>query len=546
MSIRVLVELFIGVNVKKTIKNIADSSIVNHGKGKINRYELLRCHTQLRNEHTRKAIIREEQTYRSQCLAGPGINAMFELLYRPPYKVMIIGPGCSVACIPAAEASLYWNLTHVSYSCLSPSLSNKERFPNFFRTSTPDVMQNPARVGIMEKFNWRKVAIFQESNEYFASLMDSAIVLMDERNITLITNEIFQTDVTLQLQSLKNKDARIIVTGFYQGQAESIFCQIYHMGLYGEDIVWTLPNWYTANWWEAATGCTPEQMLKVLQGSLYFGPVYKNPVLETSIAGINTDEFDRLFLERTNGSKPYGMNMNPVYYDAIWAAALGLNLTITKMAERGINKTLDQFTYADYEINQLIIESMHEIEFIGIRGYTRFDENGDPSGIVEILQQHGENVTQVGIHLPSADGEGYFHWMNGGIQWPGGVPPRDSSIIIPIKLFVSSNLYSSMVALAASGICIAFSLLLFNLAFRKRRLIKLSSPNINNIILLGCMLSYATVLIEESSEQHVLLFCTMRKFFFVTGFACAFGALFAKTWRVHRIMITSMKGVKKV
>lgn len=107
------------------------------------------------------------------------------------------------------------------------------------------------------------------------------------------------------------------------------------MGLYGEDIVWTLPNWYTANWWEAATGCTPEQMLKVLQGSLYFGPVYKNPVLETSIAGINTDEFDRLFLERTNGSKPYGMNMNPVYYDAIWAAALGLNLTITKMAERG-------------------------------------------------------------------------------------------------------------------------------------------------------------------------------------------------------------------
>lgn len=57
----------------------------------------------------------------------------------------------------------------------------------------------------------------------------------------------------------------------------------------------------------------------------------------------------------------------------------------------GINKTLDQFTYADYEINQLIIESMHEIEFIGIRGYTRFDENGDPSGIVEILQQHGES-----------------------------------------------------------------------------------------------------------------------------------------------------------
>lgn len=59
----------------------------------------------------------------------------------------------------------------------------------------------------------------------------------------------------------------------------------------------------------------------------------------------------------------------------------------------GYNKTLDEFTYADYDINQLIISSMKEIEFVGIRGYTKFDANGDPSGIVEILQQQGFRIS---------------------------------------------------------------------------------------------------------------------------------------------------------
>ena len=55
----------------------------------------------------------------------------------------------------------------------------------------------------------------------------------------------------------------------------------------------------------------------------------------------------------------------------------------------GINKTLDKVTYADIHIHDLIVESFKEIEFVGIRGFTKFGASGDPSAIIEFKQQQG-------------------------------------------------------------------------------------------------------------------------------------------------------------
>ena len=57
------------------------------------------------------------------------------------------------------------------------------------------------------------------------------------------------------------------------------------MGFYGDHILWTMPNWYSVKWWEDPVGCTKEEVLQVVEGSLYFGPVYKNPVLQEGISG---------------------------------------------------------------------------------------------------------------------------------------------------------------------------------------------------------------------------------------------------------------------
>ena len=49
-----------------------------------------------------------------QCEVGRAMNAMYKLLYTPPTKIMVLGPGCSLACEPLAKGSYEWNITMVS------------------------------------------------------------------------------------------------------------------------------------------------------------------------------------------------------------------------------------------------------------------------------------------------------------------------------------------------------------------------------------------------------------------------------------------------
>ena len=62
---------------------------------------------------------------------------------------------------------------------------------------------------------------------------------------------------------------------------------------------------------------------------------------------------------------------------------------------------MDSFTYKDSDINDLIMESLYEIEFVGVRGYTQFDRSGNPAGVVSISQQQGKYsiiVTELGFY----------------------------------------------------------------------------------------------------------------------------------------------------
>ena len=56
----------------------------------------------------------------------------------------------------------------------------------------------------------------------------------------------------------------------------------------------------------------------------------------------------------------------------------------------GMNKTLDEFTYADGDINRLIVESFYEVDFQGLTDRIRFSVQGRTSGFIGISQQIGK------------------------------------------------------------------------------------------------------------------------------------------------------------
>ena len=78
----------------------------------------------------------------------------------------------------------------------------------------------------------------------------------------------------------------------------------------------------------------------------------------------------------------------------------------------------------------------------------------------------------------------------------------------------------------------------------------MSSPNMNNLIIVGCILTYTSVIIlgldsYMTSTEAFPYICAARAWVLMSGFSLSFGSMFSKTWRVHSIF-TNVQLNKKV
>ncbi|XP_030877627.1 gamma-aminobutyric acid type B receptor subunit 1 [Leptonychotes weddellii] len=112
----------------------------------------------------------------SKCDPGQATKYLYELLYNDPIKIILM-PGCSSVSTLVAEAARMWNLIVLSYGSSSPALSNRQRFPTFFRTHPSATLHNPTRVKLFEKWGWRKIATIQQTTEVFTSVSVHALKL---------------------------------------------------------------------------------------------------------------------------------------------------------------------------------------------------------------------------------------------------------------------------------------------------------------------------------------------------------------------------------
>ncbi|XP_054755392.2 gamma-aminobutyric acid type B receptor subunit 2-like [Lytechinus pictus] len=132
----------------------------------------------------------------------------------------------------------------------------------------------------------------------------------------------------------------------------------------------------------------------------------------------------------------------------------------------------------------------------------------------------------------------------------GGTPPKDADSHQIVTEQVSRELFISMLTFSIIGIVIAICFLFFNIFYRDEKLIKMSSPNMNNIIIGGCILTYITAIILGVDiglldQNGLKVICQARTWIFSIGFTLSFGAMFSKTWRVYSIF-TNKKLQKRV
>ncbi|XP_022382779.1 gamma-aminobutyric acid type B receptor subunit 1 isoform X3 [Enhydra lutris kenyoni] len=474
----------------------------------------------------------------SKCDPGQATKYLYELLYNDPIKIILM-PGCSSVSTLVAEAARMWNLIVLSYGSSSPALSNRQRFPTFFRTHPSATLHNPTRVKLFEKWGWRRIATIQQTTEVFTSTLDDLEERVKEAGIEITFRQSFFSDPAVPVKNLKRQDARIIVGLFYETEARKVFCEVYKERLFGKKYVWFLIGWYADNWfkiYDPSINCTVDEMTEAVEGHITTEIVMLNPANTRSISNMTSQEFVEKLTKRLkrHPEETGGFQEAPLAYDAIWALALALNKTSGGGGHSGVR--LEDFNYNNQTITDQIYRAMNSSSFEGVSGHVVFDASGSRMAWTLIEQLQGGSYKKIGYYDSTKDD---LSWSKTD-KWIGGAPPADQTLVIKTFRFMSQKLFISVSVLSSLGIVLAVVCLSFNIYNSHVRYIQNSQPNLNNLTAVGCSLALAAVFPLGLDGYHIgrsqfPFVCQARLWLLGLGFSLGYGSMFTKIWWVHTV-----------
>ncbi|EMP33496.1 Gamma-aminobutyric acid type B receptor subunit 1 [Chelonia mydas] len=460
----------------------------------------------------------------SKCDPGQATKYLYELLYNDPIKIILM-PGCSSVSTLVAEAARMWNLIVLSYGSSSPALSNRQRFPTFFRTHPSATLHNPTRVQLFKKWGWTKIATIQQTTEVFTSTLDDLDQRVKEAGIEITFRQSFFSDPAAPVRgSLTWGWGTLGAVQRYENVCKwATACQVvYKEKLYGKRYVWFLIGWYADNWFrikDPAINCTEAEMAEAVEGHVTTEIVMLNPENTRSISNMTSQEFIEKLQKRLgkNPEETGGFQEAPLAYDAIWALALALNKTSAELVKKGLR--LEDFNYNNKNITDEIYRALNSSAFEGVSGHVVFDASGSRMAWTLIEQLQGGVYKKIGYYDSTKDN---LSWYNND-KWIGDAPPADYTKVITTFRFLSQKLFISVSVLASLGILLAIVCLAFNiynghvrlgilmsivcLAFNSYnghvRYIQNSQPYLNNMTAVGCTLALAAVFPLGLDGYHI-------------------------------------------
>ncbi|KAH3810610.1 gamma-aminobutyric acid type B receptor subunit 2-like [Dreissena polymorpha] len=353
--------------------------------------------------------------------------------------------------------------------------------------------------------------------------------MMQYNHITLVTKAVVGNtkDIPNIITTIKTFDVRIIFGSFLDSYTwTEIICEAFKQGLYGQRYVWIFFNRLIDEW--KYKDCLPEQYQIDVNGH-FFGLYLSNMLIissspEPTITGRTSEEELAWSYDVLGGWDDYV----PLVLDTAWALALGLNNSIEYLHEEGLS--LSNYSYSEQHL-AAIMKGMDDVAFLGVSGPVSFELH-DRLGIA-YMKQHFANSTR---YIASYDVRNdSLNWLvpHDSI-WKDNFIPADSCLTIHKEKLIPKSLYVTLCVLAGVGIFVTIFCFVFNVVWRKNRIVKMSSPNINSVILIGCLLLYVFIIIKTAASATKAI-CAVQLFCFWIGFATTFGSMLSKTWRVYRI-----------
>ncbi|XP_062558274.1 gamma-aminobutyric acid type B receptor subunit 2 [Armigeres subalbatus] len=493
------------------------------------------------NEHS--TILRNYRLHMwwndTECNAAVGVKSFFDMMHSGPHKLMLFGAACTHVTDPIAKASKHWHLTQLSYADTHPMFT-KDAFPNFFRVVPSENAFNAPRLALLKEFNWTRIGTIYQNEPRYSLPHNHMVADLDAMGLDVVETQSFVDDVEESLRKLREKDVRIILGNFNEYWARKVFCEAFKLEMFGRSYQWLIMGTYGNEWWDVNdTDCDVDNVRMALESTILVDLLPLSTSGEIAISGITADEYLTEYNSRRGSeySRFHGYT-----YDGIWAVASAIQY-VSQRKER----TLTNFEYRVKDWENIFLEALKNTSFEGVTGPVRFYNNERKASF--LLKQF-QNSEEVKIGEYNSLTNRLDLTLGHPMKWVGRSPPKDRTLRIIEHSQVNITIYVVLASTSCVGIVMATAFLIVNIRYRNQRYIKMSSPHLNNLIIIGCILTYLSVIFLglDSGLSSVPAFpyiCTARAWLLMAGFSLAFGAMFSKTWRVHSIF-TDLKLNKKV
>ncbi|XP_043832547.1 gamma-aminobutyric acid type B receptor subunit 2 isoform X1 [Dromiciops gliroides] len=525
--------------------NVTKGSI---GRGVLPAVEL--AIQQIRNESLLYPYFLDLRLYDTECDNAKGLKAFYDAIKYGPNHLMVFGGVCPSVTSIIAESLKGWNLVQLSFAATTPVLADKKKYPYFFRTVPSDNAVNPAILKLLKYYQWKRVGTLTQDIQRFSEVRNDLTGVLYGEGIEISDTASFSNDPCNSVKKLKSNDVRIILGQFDQNMAAKVFCCAYHENMFGSKYQWIIPGWYEPSWWELAhsegnpSPCLSKNLLAAMEGyiGVDFEPLSSKEI--KTISGKTPQQYEKEYNDKRSDVGP--SKFHGYAYDGIWVIAKTLQRAMEHLRSSNRHQRIQDFNYTDHKLGKIFLDAMNETNFFGVTGQVVF-RNGERMGTIKFTQFQDSSEVKVGEYNAVAD---TLEIINDTIRFQGSEPPKDKTIIQEQLREISLPLYSILSALTILGMIMASAFLFFNIKNRNQKLIKMSSPYMNNLIILGGMLSYASIFLfgldgSFVSEKTFETLCTVRTWILTVGYTTAFGAMFAKTWRVHAIF-KNVKMKKKI
>ncbi|XP_034243018.1 gamma-aminobutyric acid type B receptor subunit 2-like [Thrips palmi] len=274
------------------------------------------------------------------------------------------------------------------------------------------------------------------------------------------------------------------------------------LGVVGEDYAWVLQGAPEDTWWgedeSSDAACEAGRLKDAVEGLLLVSSYGRSPGDTPSDSGMTYDEFvSAVSMEAQPVSDLAGQT-----FDAVWALGLALRNAqrVWASAPGGPGGPAPRLHHFNYTRRDMAMEFLRQTALLNFTGVSA-----------------------------------------------GGHTPVSRRVCVLRVVTVRADAFMAITSLAALGMLVAVLCLAFNLHYRRLKYIKLSSPRLNNMAAVGCVLVYAAVILlgvdhatlPAGASAPFAAVCTARVYLLSAGFSLAFGSMFTKTYRVHRIFTMS-------